>query len=387
MRAARSPVLSFASPFLPVLVALCGAACAPPPSASTGRGGSADSARPDTAGGADSGDAAVVDVAPGPVCRDHDWPVDTAWNVLAAHVVAGQADPAQVDDLRVVLDWVKAGGEPGPWTDAVHGPLLSTNGLDFAGGPPPPVVQQASVPAVTRGPEGDLWLFFVDTNLDGLLAAAEAGRPLTAGLVGVGGLRAARSADGTTFAPVDLTFAGDVPLYVVDPDVRQLPDGRYRMTYFGVPADQACADTLDPAASALPHQAYTAVSTDLVTWTQEGVAFTAENRGSDPTVWCDNDVDCSIFLGGGGASTDGGRTFSAVGMTRPSESLTSPDVFAAPEGGWRMVYLEGTELVSAYAADGRDWLREGTLGVSGADPTVVEVDGTLWMYIKVRGPD
>jgi len=342
----------------------------------------------DSGGGGDSGGSSgggPVDVEPGPDCREDEWPLQTPWNVLAAHLVAGQADGVMVEDVRALVSLLRSGTQPGPWDDQVKGPLVSTDGAEFGDQRPRGVVDHASVPAATVGPDGDIWLFFVDADLDALLDAAESGRPMGSGIVGVGGLGAARSADGSSFTRVDLRFEGEVPLYIVDPVITPLSDGRYRMTYFGVPAAQACADHLDPAASALPHQAYTAISDDLQTWVQEGVAWTPEGRGSDPAVWCEDGGRCWLWMGGGGVSTDGGRTYLPVSMEMPGQQVTAPDVFAVP-GGWRMLYVDGTQLSTAVSTDGLSWTEDGTLPLSGADPTVVENEGAWWLYIKGKAP-
>jgi len=155
------------------------------------------------------------------------------------------------------------------------------------------------------------------------------------------------------------------------------------MTYFGVPTDRTCADSMDPVQTALPHQAFTASSDDLVNWTHEGIAFTAAIRGSDPTVWCEDALNCMIYMGGGGVSTDGGESFVEVEMSPPHEEPNSPDVIGTVDG-WRMYYLEGTELVSATSTDGLSWTREGECAISGADPTVMDVEGEVWMYIKAK---
>jgi hypothetical protein len=337
----------------------------------------------DSGGGWDTGERETLDIEPGPICGPDEWPVATPWNVLAAHVVAGLADEDMVADLHTLVDRMYAGEEHGPWEDQVHGPLLSGDGLDFGGQTPSVVFDQASVPAVTRDAAGDLWLFFVDGDLDRLLEAADSGSPLSSGIVGVGGLGAARSSDGTHFERVEIAFSGDVPLYIVDPDIRALPDGTWRMTYFGVPTDRACADSMDPVRTELPHQAFTAISDDLVSWTHEGIAFTAAVRGSDPTVWCEDALNCLIYMGGGGVSTDGGESFVEVEMSPPHQEPNSPDVIGTLDG-WRMYYLEGTELVSAASTDGLSWTREEDLSIAGADPTVMDVEGEVWMYYKAK---
>lgn len=345
-----------------------------------GAGGAGDGSA-DSGGADDTGEPGPLDVQPGPDCRPDDWPFETPWNVLAAHVVAGRADAVMLEDLRGLVALLQSGEQSGPWDDEIKGPLASADGADFGDQRPDGVIDAASVPAVTVGPDGDVWVFFVDADLDGLLETAEAGTPMRSGILGVGGLGAARSSDGTNFERVDIAFEGDVPLYVVDPDIIPLPDGRYRMTYFGVPANQACADHLDPAASALPHSAYTAISDDLVTWTQEGIAWTPPDRGADPAVWCADASRCWMLMGGGAASTDGGRTYSPVEMNLPDPPLTAPDVFAVP-GGWRMIYVSGTQLSTAVSEDGLTWTADGILPLSGADPTVLERDGSWWLYIK-----
>ena len=257
--------------------------------------------------------------------------------------------------------------------------------MDFGSDGAAPVLDHASVPAVTSGPDGAVWLFFVDTDFGHLLEAAEAGRPLSTGVVGVGGLGAARSEDGRHFERVGLSFSGEGPLYMVDPDIQALPDGTWRMVFFGAPADQVCRDEMDPARSARPHAAYTAVSTDLVHWTHEGVAFTATAGGTDPTIWCEDPPQCALYLGGGAASGDGGRSFEAVEMRMPTPEITSPDVVATA-AGWRMLYLERTQMKAAVSTDGRTWTDAGAVPVRGADPTLLRRgDAVVWLYVKAKG--
>lgn len=323
----------------------------------------------------------------GPVCTDVPWPVATPFNVLGAHIVAGTATDAMLADLDTLVRG-RVPQEGGPWTSEVVGPVWSADGRQFGPASRTAVVTAASVEDAIVGPDGNDWLFFVDGDVSAMVAAAKAHRPLRAGWGGFGGLGAVASVGGGPAERVDLTFSGsDVPIYMVDPDVHALTDGRYRMYYLGFQASEVCADSIDPTPIPGLHAVYSAVSRDLRAWEQEGVVFRSATGGTDPVVWCVDERVCYLYMGDGGRSTDGGRTFEPFRLTMPDDAMLMPDVVRT-SGGFRMYYRGREERIfSQHSTDGVTWVPEGDRGVIGGSPSVVAAaDGgvRLWFHRKRR---
>lgn len=362
-----------------ILVALAG--CAAPPAAPPGAAGA------DTGADTDTGEEPGVP-AEGPDCTEEAWPVGTPANVLGAHVVAGTATGAVLDDLHALVD--AYADRDGPWNHHVAGPFVSADGVTF-GEAGETDLSSASVPDAVRDDDGRWWLFYVDGDTDAMLAAAEAGTPLETGWRGFGGLGAAVSDDGAHFERVDITVVGDaVPLYVVDPDLVRLPDGRWRLYYLGVDAAGACADTLDPAGAPGSHTIWAAESDDLLVWEQLGEVYRSADGGADPGVWCVDDTTCNLLLHemgtpvGAARSTDGGVRFDPYALTLPEVRLGMPDVAELP-AGWRM-YAQGSKgaLFSLASDDGTTWEIERPLGLFGSGPTALaEGEGArVWVHLK-----
>lgn len=316
-------------------------------------------------------------VTAGPDCVTEDLPITTPFNVLGAYLVAGMATEAMQADLQAVIADVAE--VPGPWAHEVLGPYLAEDGLNFdleANS----VLTSASVPELVVGLDGRTWLFYVNGDLNALSAAAAAQIPVGPGLTGFGGLGASVSEDGVHFSPVAIEIQGDLPLYVVDPDIIRRADGSYQLYYLGIPASEMCADTPDPSVVPGPHQVYMATSSDLIHWEQQGVAFTTTVGGTDPAVWCVDDMNCYIYMDEAGVSTDGGRTFSPTAAVQLDPNTMLPDVHATTNG-FRMYSWHGALLNSDVSNNGENWQIEGELGVPSGSPTAQEINGITWLYV------
>ncbi len=342
-------------------------------------GGSGDGGSDGGSGDGGSGDGGVP--AEGPDCSPSDWPYDTPFNLMAWHAFHGTADDVVLDDLAdFAADVV---GTPGPWSHKVVGPWTSSDGVTWTEAPTLAEIDLASVPAATIGPDGDVWIFFVDGDVDALVDSATAGIALEGlGVAGLGGLRAARSSDGVRFELVDVEATGDGPLFVVDPTIAELPDGTYRMFFYGIQADEMCADTPDPFQVPPPHRTYAASSTDLVHWEHEGPVFTVDYSGTDPAIWCTEDHDtCWLLMGLGGVSTDGGLSFSEVAMSLPTPPPQVPTAFRTDDG-WRMLYRDPgpAQTHAASSSDGVTWTDEGISDPDIDAPTVAGFVGDWVVY-------
>ncbi len=310
------------------------------------------------------------------------WPIATPFHELAGRILARTTTPGDRADLRTVVHSLLAGGR-GPWRDRVR-VAPSADGLDFEE-LPGTVVEKASVPEAVVDEGGNVWLFYVDADLEALTLAVEEGRPFPTGLVGFGGLAAARSTDGLRFERVELEIEGVVAGEVVDPEILVRPDGTYQLYYLGVPAGRLAPDTPDPARAEGAHDFYLATSRDLVHWEEEGVAWTGPAGGADPTVFGRPEGPHYILGGGTGISEDGGHTFRPLEGVEIGRGWGQPEVVSV-EGGFRAFYSTLEGIRSAFSKDGRSWREEGVRLRGGADPTVVRMpDGSWRLYFKVGG--
>ncbi|MFZ5475155.1 MAG: hypothetical protein ACOZNI_00140 [Myxococcota bacterium] len=361
-----TPVRHAGAPALLALVVRAGSACTPTP----------------------AGDPPGEGLEAGPDCvEDGDWPVDEAANVLGARVVAGVADEDDLAALRIVVDGLRE--RRGPWAHHVEGPWREAAGGTFVAEGAESLAY-ASVPEGVVDDEGRPWLFFVDGDLDAMMAKAEAGEPMRAGWGGVAGLAAARWSEDGTWERVEVEVVGDdVPLLIVDPDILRLPDGSWRMYTLSVPADEACADRVNPAGMPAPHRVWAYRSDDLVEWTSIGTVYEASERTTDPGVWCRGDT-CGLMVSAGttppeaALSADGGRSFVASPVEVPEGSLGMPDFLVREDREtWMISQTDGQALRALSSTDGRVWVEDTGPGLAGEGPTVIEHDGDVLLWIHV----
>ena len=219
-----------------------------------------------------------------------------------------------------------------------------------------------AVPDTIRGADGRFYMFYGAADLDAAREVVRAGGNLFAkrGIYGYGALGLMVSDDGVTFQEeLDFEIRGLVRGMVVDPDVVQLPDGRYRLYYVGLPVPEMLSDKAwDDGAR---HTLWYAESTDLVHWSQVGMASLGPN--ADPTVVCEADGSCVMSATGldFGYSTDGGQQFTFEAKQEPWGF--APELLRLPDCRLRLFYnskVRGGALNSAISSDGGEtWEDEG----------------------------
>jgi hypothetical protein len=329
----------------------------------------------------DTGGIPFEDVEPGPDCSDNPWPIETPWNVLAHRLTHGRAEEADVAELEALWAYMQDNNHLGPAGERLRGPFV-----DLAPPETHAQLEGISVPEAVAGPDGDLWLVYVDGDVEGAVEMAREGRPMPLGVLGFVGLGVARSSDGLSWDRQELTvdWAGSQPLAaVVDPDVQRLADGSYRLYALAFHASQMCADADDPYSYPSPHEAVTFVSTDLLRWDYEGVVWST-GIGTDPGTWCAGQT-CWLHMETSGVSTDGGASFVETSLGLPHEDPQLVDV-RPTEQGFEMLYKRVTEqdLWRASSPDGQTFEAVEALSIEGDSPTAVNWRGQAWVYTKER---
>jgi hypothetical protein len=292
----------------------------------------------------------VVLPPPGPSCGAQ-VQLSMPLNVLGAAIQGGQAGEAELSALDQLIDEEIPGVEGGPWGKPITGPYRSEDGIHFSQDAPWRI-GCASVGDIVEDPAGDLWMYYVDTDLELLRRRARAGVPLRSGWAGVGGLGLARSEDGgESFTRMPLVVEGDMPLVAVDPDVVCRGPGDYELYFLGFPAEEVCADALAPSDFPGPHRVYRARSTDLQNWVMEGEVYRSD-RGTDPTVWC-GDQACWMAFDGFAVAPRNASTFSAMPVMEGFPGNT-PDVHRVG-GDFRVYGRTEAGMVTATSLDGVNW--------------------------------
>ena len=354
-------------------------ACGTPTDSADGPLDSVDSGEVDTGDSNDTGDTGdePVEIPAGPDCTDEAFPLTLPLNVIAGHVVLGQASESEVSELRrLVEEW--APSRPGPWAHAMTGPMRSTDGINFSDAER--VLWKVSVPKVAIAADGSLVAIFVDGDLDRMLEMAEAGEPMPTGIIGLGGLGAATSDDGVTWTRATLTTDLPFPAFAVDPELHAMRDGGWALYFLGVPAEEVCADVPDPFVVPGGHRLYRAESTDLLNWRLVGEVWKTEGGGVDPAVWCVDDLSCYGWFSGPIGSTDGGLSWASSAALSIPVTPQIPDVVRFTDDTWRMYYgaQSGTEVASS--TDGLSWQVLGVTTSEPGSPTVVLDGDTLRMW-------
>lgn len=220
--------------------------------------------------------------------------------------------------------------------------------------------RRAAVPEVVTAPDGRTFLFHVEGDLDRARALALARDPWMRahGIIGFGAIDLMIGSPSSGFLPEPRFVVHDLtPGMIVDPTVRPLAEGRWRMYYVGLPVSELLAK--DAWADGADHTVFTAVSSDLIEWKQEGEAVRGPN--ADPAVWCDGDWCVMISTGlDRSVSVDGGRTFTFDGdFGTPG---FAPAFLDLPDGSVRLFYNtkdRGGALRSMLSTDrGRTFRKE-----------------------------
>lgn len=286
---------------------------------------------------------------------------DPELDIVAAleNVIDGAASACELSLYLATLDQRESGA--GPWYENLY-VTWSQDSRYFDPAAATPIRTSAAVPDAIRGPDGRVYLFFGEGDLDLGRSVAASGSTWfrTHGLLGYGALQLAVSDDGYTFETVEEFEVQDIVRgMVVDPDVVRLPDGRWRLYYVG----SSVPEMLAPGAwdDGMPHRLFYAESDDLVHWTQVGEAV--EGPNADPTVYCADTTTCMVASTGldWSFSTDGGATFAFESRGDPWGF--APELLDLGDGFVRLYYNSkhpGGAVLSALSTDGgTTWLDEG----------------------------
>lgn len=284
------------------------------------------------------------------------------------HLLAGTATECEIQAVEAFA--ARRRPEHGPWRQDIR-VARSTDGVSFETVPGVTIRTAAGVPEARLLPDGRIYLWYVDGDLDHLVEKARTDPAWLRrhGLPGIGALRMAVSDDGITFEEVEeFGIDGLVPGMVVDPDVRVLPDGSWRMVYVAMPVLEFFERATWVRGE--QHEVFVADSPDGIHWTQRDRAL----RGpfADPTVLCRSDLGPSArtdAVGGGclllslgidGSTSDAeGLPFQFNGQWGPPGF--APDFVLLPDGGVRLFYNDMAAfapLRSIVSTDGVDWREE-----------------------------
>ncbi len=284
--------------------------------------------------------------------------VDGQADTLSA-VMQGTADECQIQWYLDFLDVHTLGA--GPWHEDLfvdHTDDARTFDVTDA----TRIFTEAAVPDVIRGPDGMIYVYFVEGSVELAkeVATTHSDWMTTHGLLGYGAINMASSSDGVSFTKsTEFVIEGITQGRVVDPEVHALTDGRFRLYYVGTPVE-----TLVVTGSVeddTPQTLYYAESSDLIHWEQIGIA--AEGPNADPSVMCVTATECWLACTGmdWGYSTDGGATFAFEELDDPPGF--APKFLRLPDGAWKLFFNSaahgGPIDVWLSRDDGATWTPDG----------------------------
>ncbi|MBN1335898.1 MAG: hypothetical protein JXB39_08065 [Deltaproteobacteria bacterium] len=313
------------------------------------------------------------------------WSPAESLQELFRRVLGGTVDPR---DRPALEDFVADAAEAdGPWLHTIR-TATSEDGLTWVEDAAT-VWERASVPEAVVAPDGRIFLYAVDGDLDRFLERALANDSVfrERGLVGVTGLSLRISTDGVAFGPEEPLVVGGHTGVVVDPDVVLREDGTWDLLYVGGRPGPFVEDVVPP-------------DEDPFTWPQvargaDGVRFASHAVGEagfrflDPTHLEMDDGSWWMVWNGlwTARSVDDERTWILSGKREWLEGM-APDCVRYEEEPW--VYFQcpgGLKLCLArYDAKGEWKLEPGALLERGRAPSVVHLpDGTWRMYFVDDG--
>ncbi len=297
-------------------------------------------------------------------------------------VIEGTATPCQIEAWEDHADMMVL-RERGPWNGEVR-VAASADGLDFDLDSIQNLITYGGVPEVVLH-DGVYYMFYLDGDPDWSKTVVHSGSDwfATHGLGPFGAMRMATSTDAYHFEPVEAFGIEDlVPAMVADPDVIQLPDGRWRLYYLSVPIPDFLNDEIWQEGT--PHNIDYAESDDLVHWERKGTAVVGPF--ADPTVRCRDDGECLMMSYGldRSTSTDGGASFEYHGG---HEIFGFAPDFLDIEGGPLRMYVNsrvhGAPIISfTLDADGETWdpdPEERLPNFTGEAPTVAPAPNDGWL--------
>lgn len=314
---------------------------------------------------------AGAEVAAGDPAREHEGLIEDTGAVCVFSeldkraalqaIIEGESDDCEVAWYISVLDSLERQPHEGPWFEDLW-VMESEDASSFDVAGSTFIQSGGAVPEAVLGPDGRTYLYFVEGDMERARVNARE-RSLwfrDHGLPGYGAFDAMVSDDGLNFSPlVDFRIEGVVKGMVADPDIIQLPDGRWRMYYVGLPVSELDESGLLDVV--FPSAAYYAESDDLVSWRQVGVA--AEGPDADPTVRCFEGGRCIMVSTGldWSTSADDGASFDFDEIDDPGGF--APELVALPDGRLRLLYnskVVGGAVDSLISEDeGLSWTNEG----------------------------
>ncbi|MBU0494269.1 MAG: glycoside hydrolase [Chloroflexi bacterium] len=221
------------------------------------------------------------------------------------------------------------------------------DGINFPGGEERRIIEQASVPDGVIGPDGTLWVYFVN------------GRPGQHGIF-VAHQTANAAWEILNCVKLDGRFEGNA----VDPDITRLSDGRYRLVYFLGNFVQGGA--LKPGD---PHPIYSAISDDGLNFTVENQLIAVENV-TDPSLVQLPDGSWLLAMAHQSdillASSQDGQQFSLTGVSLPPEGI--PELAVLPDG--RVVLFLSKIYISADGGQTWELQPQQRVPGNGADPSI-----------------
>jgi len=213
------------------------------------------------------------------------------------------------------------------------------------------LLEKASVPDAVMGPNGKVWVYFVNGNPgQHAIFVAE------------------QQEDGTLETFDCIRVDGAIRPNAVDPDVVRLPDGRYRLFFFE-------GWFVGDAKPQDDHPFYSAISEDGIHFTQELKVLETTGGGTDPTATYLDDGTWLLGVTTGeevllAKGTDG-SAFELTGTSFPSGI---PEIASFDDGTVRM-YVTGkdSKLIHKSTDGGETWTEEGSFSVPGADPSLIKL--------------
>ncbi|MFN8532905.1 MAG: hypothetical protein U0556_05115 [Dehalococcoidia bacterium] len=249
------------------------------------------------------------------------------------------------------------------------------------------VVENANKHEVIQLPDGRVLLYYIDIDLERLVAEMEAGTyDLTAGgLAGADyGIRCMVSDDGLTFRQEPAFRLTGLIIYgIFAPTVAPLGGGRLRMWM----VIRAPGRVDWPEGKAVPRALFSATSTDGVRWTMErGVRWQNPPGVVRVRRWPDGTMHAFGHSGEGATSLDDGLTFEEWHPPIPVPTI-NPCPVPVP-GGIRLFYgvlgegfpetpnRIGGRVASSFSADGGTWQEEPGYRLTEAfQPAVIALPG------------